>query len=344
MSTLKQIALHVVTGRRMSGLFRPLMRHRCVIFMLHRFRAPELGVSEGHDPAGLRRSLEVLRKRKYNLVSVGQIFDLLAAGEPLPSWSVAFTLDDGYLEQAQVAGPVFAAYDCPATVFVATGFLDGRIWFWWDQVKYLFSHTSRAELRVELDGVTSHVSWSDMDGRSRAEAEFVARCKVVPDEAKHAAIAALSIAAEVDLPARPPEGYRPMSWEDLRAAEQRGMTFGPHTVTHPILSRTGDAASTREIEESWRRLAAEATRTVKVFCYPNGGWEDFGRREVATLERLGFLGGVVGEPGFADGHTAAGVRGLFGVPRFPYPDDLAHVVQYAAGIERLKMIARRAVP
>src|SRR5580698_4753706 len=43
------------------------------IFMAHRFRIPELGIA-GHDPQNLRQTLAQLRKRRYDLISIEEVF------------------------------------------------------------------------------------------------------------------------------------------------------------------------------------------------------------------------------------------------------------------------------
>src|SRR5689334_9960024 len=95
------------------------------IFMAHRFCVPELGIS-GHDPQNLRAILSQLRRRRYDLISIEEIFRRLREREPLER-AVAFTIDDGYYDVGQIAAPIFADFDCPVTVFVITDFLDGKI-------------------------------------------------------------------------------------------------------------------------------------------------------------------------------------------------------------------------
>jgi hypothetical protein len=116
------------------------------------------------------------------------------------------------------------------------------------------------------------------------------------------------------------------------------MTFGPHTVTHPVLSSTPDAQSEFEIAESWKRLSAEVSRPLPIFCYPSGRSRDFGDREIATLHRLGFRGAVQGQNG--ETVRAAAFRGSetarFRVPRFPYHDSLHHMMQCVSGLETVK--------
>jgi peptidoglycan/xylan/chitin deacetylase (PgdA/CDA1 family) len=120
------------------------------------------------------------------------------------------------------------------------------------------------------------------------------------------------------------------------------MTFGPHTVTHPVLSRSTANVAVDEITESWARLRAEVRAPVPVFCYPYGWWADFGEREVAVLRRLGFLGALAAEPGYANALSfRSNEDDRFKVRRFGFPDELPHIIQYVSGVERLKQLLRR---
>jgi peptidoglycan/xylan/chitin deacetylase (PgdA/CDA1 family) len=341
MTDVRRLVLHAVGLPGVAGALSTLLRDRAVIFMMHRVRQPELGV-EGHDPADLRRLLAHLRRQRYELVSLEEVFRRLAGQGPRPGGCVAFTLDDGYADQVELAGPCFAEFDCPATTFVTTGFLDRALWFWWDRIDWVFRRTARSELALELGDREVRYAWSDRAGRDRARDAFTAACKQVRDEAKHHAIARLAERAGVELPERAPDAYAPMSWEQLRAWERRGMRFGPHTVTHPVLSRLDDDQSKRELVDGWARLRAEASSPTAVFCYPNGQWGDFGAREIATLRELGMLGAVVGAPGYASARRfARGEAAPFEVLRFSLPETLADLVQVVSGFERVKQIVRR---
>ncbi len=320
--------------------FRPLVRGRATIFMLHRFRNRDTGV-EGHDADQLRGTLEYLRRHRYNIIGVHELaHNLRCEGPPLDR-TVVFTIDEGYQHQATSASTVFAAFDCPVTIFVTTGFLDGDIWFWWDQIEFLFSTVESRELTVPLSGTQLTYSCASDTELRRAAADFTSRCKHVAAADRLAGVAALAAAAAVDLPSRPPLKYAPMTWDQLRDCEKRGITFGPHSVTHPILARTSDEQSRRDLVESWNRLCGEASNPVPVFCYPNGEWEDFGEREIRTLDKMGLLGAVTAERGYA---VTTGLQqtplDAFKIRRFGYPDSLPDVIQTVCGLERLKEILR----
>lgn len=341
MSAVKQFLLNSLLLPGFPASLKYVQRHCATVFMLHRFQDAERGIA-GCDVSHLRRALTYLVRNNYEFIGLGDLFDRLAGKGPRPRGAVAFTIDDGYIDQATIAAPVFAEFDCPVTTFVSTGFLDGKLWFWWDQIGHVFEHTARRSVQVRLGDTVLDYRWENEDQRTRAQEEFTARCKLVPNAQKLAAIAQLAQKADVEIPDTPPPRSAPMSWEQLRQCEKMGMSFGPHTVTHPVLSRTAPDAADYEITESWARLCAEARSPVPVFCYPNGGWDDFGDREIALLRRLGFLGAVVGEPGYADALVFQRAEDdRFKVQRFGFPDELPHMIQYVSGVERFKQILRR---
>jgi peptidoglycan/xylan/chitin deacetylase (PgdA/CDA1 family) len=319
--------------------FSSLVRQRAVIFMMHRFRDRATGV-EGHDPDVLRQSLAYIRKQRCEIISLDELLLRLLNGRP-SGRTVVFTIDDGYADQATVGAPVFAEFDCPVTTFVTTGFLDRVIWFWWDQIEYILAHTDRAEIQAHLKEVEYKFAL-DGPNRSLAKASLLATCKELPDTERVELIRLVAAAAEVELPRTPPDSCLPMSWDQARACEKKGMSFGPHTVTHPILSRISEAKSRLEISGSWERLTSQVAHPVPVFGYPNGRRQDYTGREVATLKDLKFHGAVATTPGYfnlsADQDFA---DSLFHIPRFGFPSDLLDVVQSVSGFERFKQLLRR---
>ena len=338
-SSLKMAAVSLLTGSGAANLCRPLTRNAAVIFMLHRFTDPDRGVV-GQDLSSLRELLGYLRREKHELVPLGALFASLRGDAPPLRHAVAFTIDDGYLDHATVAAPAFAEFDCPVTTFVTTGFLDGTMWFWWDKIEYVFTHVANRRLRVELEDAAVEYDLVDAATRRAAQDDFTRRCKALRDERKHAMIARLAQTAEVVLPDRAPAAYAPMTWDQLRTAERGTMTFGPHTVTHPILARAGDEQARREIVESWTRLKAEAARPVPVFAYPNGQPGDFGEREFDVMRSAGLLGAVTGLPGYATPRAYRAPRGEFLVPRLVFPGSLPYLIQQVNGLERLKFMLR----
>jgi len=333
---IQRALLGALTVPGVRGLLSPLRRGAGTVFMLHRITDPVTG-AVGTDPAELRRTLGFLRKRGYPLVSVEELFRRLAGPDASTEYGVAFTLDDGYAEQVRVAGPIFAEFDCPATIFLTTGFLDRALWQWWDRIEFVFETSQRRRISTSLADATLGYRLEDAREREAARDDFTARCKQVANDEKLAGIERLAAAAGVDLPAAAPERYAPMDWSEVREWEGRGLTFGPHTVTHPILSRTDDHQSQAEIRGSWDRLREMAIRPTPVFCYPNGQPEDLGVRELNTIRAMGLVGALTTTMGHASASAYhARPENPFLVHRFPYPNDHRVAALFASGAERLR--------
>lgn len=64
------------------------------------------------------------------------------------------------------------------------------------------------------------------------------------------------------------------------------VTFGAHTINHPVLANEDETGCRYEIGESIRQLELILGHPVKYFAYPNGrpGF-DFGEREIGFLKQ-----------------------------------------------------------
>lgn len=336
MSLSRRLLLQLTGSHVVAPALRAAGRGLLSIFMLHRFTDPHLGVV-GTDPAALRDHLAYLRRHRYRLLGMTDVLARLADGDAGPAApAVAFTVDDGYADFARIAAPVFAEYDCPVTLFVATGFLDGQLWFWWDRVTHLFEQTRRSSLAVGRASAGLY-RWATPGERVRVRQDVSRRLEWLDAPEREATILDLSRQLDVELPATPPPAFAPMTWTDVRRTAAVGATFGPHTVTHRILSQAPSDAAEREIQESYRRVRQETEAAVPVFCYPNGEARSFGRRELEAVQRAGLRAAVSAVPGYAalSGPPGRGTLAPFALPRFPYPVDRPHLVHLASGLARL---------
>jgi len=339
---IRRILLQTVTRPPILPVVEALAGGPATILMLHRFADPEVG-NAGHAPEGLAAHLAWLRRRHYHLAPLADLFRCLTSGEPLPARTVVFTVDDGYADFAKVGASVFAEYDCPVTVFAITGFLDGRCWNWWDKATWALESSPRDGLTLEVGNGEWSFRWGNSAERAQAAREIVERMKRIPERDKLELIGRMATALEIELPARAPARMAPMTWDEARACARRGVTYGPHTVTHPILAQADAQTSDGEIEESWWRLQQESDAAIPIFCYPNGDPGSFGPREIATLARLGLVGAVSSVPDYVARKRSRPVTDIYSVPRFTYPEDQTTLVQIVSGFERGKGLVRRAL-
>lgn len=314
--------------------WRRLRRRHAVILAWHRFTdRPAQGDRFPVDV--LRRQLELLRSGGHQVLSLPTLIKRLDDPGADLSRAVALTVDDGYHDFAEVAADVFLEYDCPVTTFVATGFLDGRAWMWWDQVDYCLAHAGRPHLTLEVNGEVLELDLGET-ARSASSQRLWAALKRVSTADRLRLINDLAARLSLTIPDTAPAGTHAMRWDQVRSLSRRGLRFAPHTVTHPILSRSTDADAVFEIEESWRRVSEEEPSAEAVFAYPNGLPADFNRVHLDRLERLGFLGAVTMVPEYA---REAGMT-RFTLPRFAATTDTGFLQQVLSGAERAIRVFR----
>jgi peptidoglycan/xylan/chitin deacetylase (PgdA/CDA1 family) len=337
-SSIKRLALRFLTNSVVLRGVEQTTRGAASILTLHRFAAHG---RTGHDAAALARNLEWLRRRRYRVVPVMDLIDQIRNRHPIEPRTVAFTVDDGYIDFAEVGAPVFARYDCPVTVFLITGFIDGGTWLWWDRVRYALERTRQIELEVMVGNATVRYNLGDLAGRVRASRDLIIRLKNLPNDGREAVQRDLEVRLGVRFPATPPVEFGPMTWDQVRRLAASGVTFGPHTVTHPILSRTSDEQCRREILESWDRLTQQTSATIPVFCWPNGDPASFGPREIRLATEAGMVAALsTVHASLTPNHWTNGHTGAYALPRYAYPQHQFDFAQVVSGLERLKGIAR----
>jgi peptidoglycan/xylan/chitin deacetylase (PgdA/CDA1 family) len=334
--TLKSRILDAITHPTLDPLLRPLRHGLGTILTLHRFERDETNESMT-SVRTLRAQLEYLRRQGYALVPLSSLVRELIAERTPPKNAVAFTVDDGYADFRDLAAPVFAEFDCPVTVFVTTGPIDRTMWFWWDRIEYAFDHAPVRRLDIRVGAESMSYSWQTQEAGRAAAVDFTERMKLVSEQDRLDGVDRLCATLHVDTSGPAPSPYETMTWDDFRRLTATGLVeVGPHTVSHPILSRLGPDQIAWEIRESWRRLKEECPSAIPVFCYPNGTPADYTRETIAAVRAAALDAAVTTEPGHV-GRLGRDPDARYRLPRFSCPNDVPHLAQVVSGIERAKL-------
>ena len=204
----------------------------------------------------------------------------------VPDRAVAITFDDGYKDNFSNAFPILKELGLPATIFLTTGTIDSKNWLWHDQVFEAFRHTQESSL-VVLGKKHSL--------RNRGETNMALRATLAGLRQLHPKERDEIIDNIVDqlVPRHQtlPEQDK-LSWDEVRLMSENQITFGAHTVSHPILTRLSLAEAYQEIMESKETIEKQLNAPVRLFAYPNGGREDFNASIKDFLRRSNFLSAV----------------------------------------------------
>lgn len=202
----------------------------------------------------------------------------------LPRRACCITFDDGYADNLTVALPILEKYRLPATVFVATGYLDGGCMFN-DAVIEAIGSASVESLDLSALGLGRH-ELSTLEQRRRAIAILLQQLKYRHPQQRTADVKYLvETSGCADLP-------RGIMLTSVQVGElaRRGVEIGGHTDSHAILTTLSDEQVSAEILSGKQRLEALTDKPVTVFAYPNGRpHHDYLARHAAIVRELGFV-------------------------------------------------------
>lgn len=323
---MKQAFLNGMLSLGGFAAFRRANRRKVLIVTYHRFSAEER--RNATSARALDEQLAYLTKH-YTVLPLQIIADHLKRGTPPPPGAAALTIDDGFRDSYQVAYPILRRYQAPATIFVATDFLDRKMWLWTDKLRYLTSRAeSRQDFEVAVKDQRLRLNLNGPESRLTAATRVNAVLKTLPDAEKEAEIENVAAALGVALPRLPPAEYEPLAWDEAREMDAGGVAVESHTVTHPILTNVGEEQLHYELRQSRARLRETLGKESNIFCYPNGGYNANVRRAV---ESAGYQAAVSTAHGLNDKGSD-----LFALRRVHTEDDLAHFAQNTSGFENFK--------
>jgi peptidoglycan/xylan/chitin deacetylase (PgdA/CDA1 family) len=250
---------------------------------------------------------------------------------------VLITFDDGYRDNYTEACPILREFGAAATLFLCTGPITSGSLLWWDRV-------DRSARRIRDAGGTSvdlgtraPAAASDLlrkylgrrDGAaSRALGDLIDLLKELPDADRESCINALEHQSPPDTPRD-----LMLSWGEVRAMRDSGISLGAHSVTHPALSDLAADAVHAEVRESKLSIEEHVGEGVTAFAYPYGKASHSDEFTVEALREAGFLWAYTTENGVnvpaADPYTLRR-NGMRSVPHYVLAARLAGVFEHPA--------------
>jgi peptidoglycan/xylan/chitin deacetylase (PgdA/CDA1 family) len=203
---------------------------------------------------------------------------------------IVITFDDGYANNYDLAFPLLRKYRFPAAIFVTSGFLDRTTPLWGDWLEFLVTAAPRSDTAFYWEGNVIPLRFQQ-DAPAAIIAELKALLRAAPPASIHAFLRGLQEHLRVSYSwAAVPEQLRPLRWEDVRAMRQSGLvSFGAHTVSHPVLSRCSPADQASEINTSKRRLEEELGESCLFFAYPYGKPGDYTGVTKQIVKQAGYV-------------------------------------------------------
>lgn len=236
------------------------------------------------DEPCVKRFEEILEwvSKWFNFLPLEEAVRRLQEGN-LPKRAAAISFDDGYADNLLYAAPILRRYGLPATVFVATGFLDGgRMWN--DTIIESIRNTAAREIDATSLGL-GVLGMETTEQKRMVLEKLLTKIKFLSPQDRSDAVELVNEHCAAQLP-----NDLMMTTEQVRVLHQAGISVGAHTVNHPILTRISDDQARKEIAENRERLESILGERVNLFAYPNGKLgRDYAAEHVEIIRKMGFL-------------------------------------------------------
>src|SRR6266700_8189236 len=256
---------------------------------------PRLIILNYHRASGgdLRRHLLYLR-RHYRLLHLEAALEELSAPQPADKpvrerrIPLVLTFDDGYHDNYTHAFALARELQVPITIFLIPGYIQSGEHFWWLEGKRLASNAQVSE--VTIHGRTYHL---ERTGERRALALAIdTRLRGASSVMEREAFLAfarelLEVSKGVTVEG---EIERCLTWAEVREMEESDwVSFGAHTMHHPILAYLADPHEVqREVQECRTVLEQQLGHPVRTFAYPVGKPEHIGEHGLRAVQAAGF--------------------------------------------------------
>ena len=309
----------VVYWTGMARVFEAVARPEgAIILMYHSVAGPEearfIDPPNRISPQLFERQMAFLRARR-RVVSLSEVVARLVVGESPRAGTVCLTFDDGYLDNLTVVAPILASYGLPATIFLATGYVERRENQWADTLHWMVAARTAQIISLPELGITG-INLASR--RQRLAARRRIHRHLLESTAEERRRTLGDIRKQLAPAGKPPR--LTMDWNEARELRRRYPMFeiGGHTRDHLDLRTHAGATALEQIQNCAEDLRREVGIETPHFSYPYSRWS---RESRSMVERLGWKA-AVGEHASIR-ITAASDR--FALPRVECPRSMTQL-------------------
>jgi len=200
---------------------------------------------------------------------------------------LVLAFDDGYRDNYTHAFALACELQTPITTFLIPGYVESGDYFWWQEGKRLAQHSQVDKVTVE--GCTHQLDQpEERNMLAQTIDTHLRRAGSVAE--REAFLAAVREALAVPSSAVVEEATLPLTWAEIREMDRSGwVSFGAHTMHHPILAYLSDPAEVqREVGECRTVLEQQLGHPVRTFAYPVGKPEHIGDAALRAVREAGY--------------------------------------------------------
>jgi peptidoglycan/xylan/chitin deacetylase (PgdA/CDA1 family) len=258
------------------------MDGKATILMFHRVTDTFFDVSLLIKRKTFEECLKYITQ-SYPVISMDFLSQNFDKWERIPDDRVVITFDDGWIDFHDTAYPILNRLKIPATVYLTTGFVSSECGYWQERLNSLLLQiVANKKVFSKKDDIVSmpeiNLKLKDLISKSEDTQiifKFIGYLKKFTHDIILKTISDLEdLLKEYSIIISEDEHRSFVNWDEINSIKDPNISFGSHTVNHPILTNEQTNVVKDETNKSKEVIEKETGRNVLHFCYPNGNYDD----------------------------------------------------------------------
>lgn len=232
------------------------------------------------SPKFLEEIILKYKRKGFHFISLDLLSDIIT-GRIRERPFVAFTIDDGYLDNYTQALLVFERQQVLFTIFIATDFIDKKAILWWDILEDLILKNDA----IKMGGDTYRCQTL----QEKWDVFRILREKILLFDQTNIEKELKVAFSSYEIDWYEPVRQQAMTWEQVKEISQQLLcTIGGHTVSYLALNKLSNQEFRQEVADGVVKLQSAIEKPIQHFAYPYGPPNEIGEREYKLISEFNF--------------------------------------------------------
>jgi peptidoglycan/xylan/chitin deacetylase (PgdA/CDA1 family) len=283
---MNQYLKNIILSKTFRPLFSMFDKSIGTILTLHRIGEKDQGKLLFNEqlkisPTYLNTLIQSIRKQGYSFISLDELTEVLIKTQAAKKL-IVFTLDDGYVDNMELAYPVFKSFAVPFTVYISTSLPEKKMIFWWYIIEDIIIRNEKITL-----GTGEEYSCPD---QAQKENVFLSiRKKIMSMNPLDYSHSLPRLFSDYIFDTAKFNDILPLSWDQIRILQNDPLvTIGNHTHSHFSMKERTSEEIVQDIDHSNSLFIKNTGKKPDHFSYPFGNTDSISAKDIRIISEMGY--------------------------------------------------------
>ena len=223
----------------------------------------------------------------FTPITIEQLVECYNTSTALPEKSVLITFDDGFEDNYKNAFPILEKFNVPATIFLSTDYISSNKTLWFDRLAYFILNSDEDIFRLVLESKFNIKN--NYENRRSVLEEVMEYVKHIPNSEREILLDDMYSKYHFEYKDNHKHLSTTLTWEQIKEMDKSNISFGSHTLSHPILSQLTESELDNELFTSKSILEKHLGHPVETIAYPVGTEAAFNKKVINYTKKAGYL-------------------------------------------------------